>query len=89
MPTPYAGYVGDRNPADLLIPTLEEYRDAVFLLAGAAWDQPWAPGKWTLRQIMVHVAQWEMISSGVRRQRAGFRDSGRGPGTADAAYRRN
>jgi hypothetical protein len=61
MPTPYAAYVGDSNPVDLQIPTLEEYRDAVFLLAGATWDQPWMPSKWTLRQVMVHVAQWEMI----------------------------
>jgi hypothetical protein len=61
MPTPYADYVADRNPIDLLNSSLEEYRDAATLLSGAAWLTPWAPGKWTLREIMVHVAQWEMI----------------------------
>jgi len=61
MAVPYAEHVGDRNPVELLTTTLEEYRDAAALLAEASWNQPWAPGKWTMRQVMVHVAQWEMI----------------------------
>jgi hypothetical protein len=61
MPVPYAEYVGDQNPVDLLSSTLEEYRDVAALLSSASWNQPWAPHKWTLREIMVHVAQWEMI----------------------------
>lgn len=61
MPIPYAQYVGDRNPIELLNATLEEYRDAAALLSSSSWNQPWAPHKWTLREIMVHVAQWEMI----------------------------
>jgi hypothetical protein len=61
MPVPYAQHVGDRNPVELLTTTLEEYRDAAALLADASWNQPWAPGKWTMRQVMTHVAQWEMI----------------------------
>ncbi|HEX5069295.1 MAG TPA: DinB family protein [Vicinamibacterales bacterium] len=61
MPIPYSQYVGDQNPVDLLTSTLEEYRDAAALLSSASWNQPWAPHKWTLREIMVHVAQWEMI----------------------------
>lgn len=61
MPVPYSQYVGDQNPLDLLNSTLEEYRDAAALLSSASWNQPWAPNKWTLREIMVHVAQWEII----------------------------
>jgi hypothetical protein len=61
MPTPYARYVGDRDPVELLSSTLEEYRAVVGRMSAAAWNQPWQPGKWTLRQIMVHVTQWEMI----------------------------
>lgn len=61
MSTPYAQYIGDRNPIDLLNSSLEEYRDAAALLANASWNTHWAPGKWTLREVMVHVAQWEMI----------------------------
>jgi hypothetical protein len=61
MPTPYSHYVGDSNPVELLTSTLEEYRDAAALLSAASWNQPWAPHKWSLREIMIHVAQWEMI----------------------------
>jgi hypothetical protein len=61
MPTPYAHHIGDRNPVELLTTTLEEYRDAAALLADAAWNQPYAPGKWSFREVMIHVAQWEMI----------------------------
>ena len=61
MSTPYSQYVGDSNPIDLLTSTLEEYRDAAALLSSASWNQPWAPHKWSLREIMIHVAQWEMI----------------------------
>jgi hypothetical protein len=61
MPAPYARYVGDRDPVELLTSTLEEYRTAAGRLSAAAWNQPWEPSKWTLRQIMVHVTQWEMI----------------------------
>jgi len=61
MPMPYAHYVGDRDPVGLLIPTLDDYRTACARLSDAQWNQPWQPGKWTVRQIMVHVAQWEMI----------------------------
>ena len=58
---PYAQYVGDQNPVELLNSTLEEYRDAASLLSDASWNQPWTKGKWTLREVMIHVAQWEMI----------------------------
>ena len=61
MTIPYANLVGDQNPVELLNTTLEEYRDAAALLGDASWNQPWAPGKWTMREVMVHVAQWEMI----------------------------
>lgn len=61
MPVPYSEYVRDQNPLELLNDTLEEYRDAAALLSSASWNQPWAPHKWSLREIMVHVAQWEMI----------------------------
>lgn len=57
----YAQHVGDQNPVELLNTTLEEYRDAAALLGEASWNQPWAEGKWTLREVMIHVTQWEMI----------------------------
>jgi len=61
MPVPYSEYVGSNDPIELMTRTLGEYQSA---LAGAPadfWLKPWQPGKWTFREIMVHVAQWESI----------------------------
>ena len=61
MPTPYAQYVGDHDPVDVLERSLAEYRGVVSRLTPARWAEPWAPGKWTIGQIFLHVTQWEMI----------------------------
>ena len=61
MPSQYAVHVGDRDPVDVLRTSLDDYRDVVRLMTPEGWLRPWAPGKWTAAQIMVHVAQWEMI----------------------------
>ena len=60
MPVPYSQYV-DRDPVALMAGTLEDYRTVLAGVSGAGWQQPWQPGKWSLREIVVHVAQWEMI----------------------------
>jgi len=61
MPTPYAQYVGDRDPVDVLRESHEDYRRAIARFSDAAWSRPWAPDKWTKHQIVVHVTQWELI----------------------------
>jgi len=61
MPAPYSEYVGDRDPLDLMTRTLDDYRATLSAAPAAFWQQPWQPGKWTFREIMVHVAQWEAI----------------------------
>ena len=61
MLSPYAQHVGDRDPVAVLRTSLEGYQDTIRCLTPAKWQQPWAPEKWTVEQIMVHVAQWEMI----------------------------
>ena len=61
MPTPYAQYVGNRDPVDVLQESLEEYRQSIAPFSSDTWRAPWAPGKWTMRQIVVHVTQWELI----------------------------
>ncbi len=59
--SPYAQYVGTLDPVSVLRSSLAEYQNLIPRLAAGAWNQPYAPGKWTVRQIMVHVSQWEMI----------------------------
>jgi hypothetical protein len=61
MPAPYAEYVGDSDPVDLLRTSLAKYRILVCRIEPDTWVRPWAPGKWTLGEIMLHVTQWEMI----------------------------
>lgn len=61
MATPYAEQVGDRDPVEVLATSLADYQDVKNTLTPARWAQPWAPGKWTVHQVLVHVAQWEMI----------------------------
>lgn len=61
MATPYAEYVGDRDPVMVLRESFDAYRDLGSRITPALWDEPLAPGKWTVRQVLVHVVQWEMI----------------------------
>jgi hypothetical protein len=61
MAVPYAEYVGDRDPIALMTQTLDDYRSALATAPQAFWQTPWQPGKWTFREIMIHVAQWESI----------------------------
>jgi len=61
MQSPYAKYVGSLDAVDVLRTSLDDYRHVVPRLTAAMWALPWAPDKWTARQVMVHVAQWEMI----------------------------
>ena len=61
MPVPYSEYVGNNDPVELMTRTLDDYRSALANAPAGFWLQPWQPGKWTFREIMVHVAQWESI----------------------------
>jgi hypothetical protein len=63
MPTPYAQHVGDEDPVSVLRTSLDEFRALIPKITPALWRQPWAPGKWTVAEVMLHVVQWEMILS--------------------------
>jgi hypothetical protein len=63
MTTPYASYVTGHDPLDVLRTTLAGYREVFGRNTAADWARPWAPGKWTSHQVIVHVTQWEMIFS--------------------------
>jgi len=61
--TPYADYVTGKDPLDVLRSTLDGYCDVFASKSAAAWATPVAPGKWTAHEVIVHVAQWELIFS--------------------------
>lgn len=63
MSTPYASYVEGRDPLEMLKTSLQHYRDVFARTSPAQWHAPWAPGKWTRHQVLVHVVQWELIFS--------------------------
>ena len=58
--TPYSAQLGDREPLKAIRDTLERIR----ILAGgwtpAQFERTYAPGKWSARQILAHLAQTEM-----------------------------
>lgn len=63
MPTPYAIHVEGHDPLDVLTRSLQSYRDVFARTTPEQWHAPWAPGKWTRHQVLVHVVQWELIFS--------------------------
>jgi len=56
---PYASYLGDRDPFKVLADTPAQLR-RYFDKLGERIEQPWAPGKWTGRQILAHLADCEL-----------------------------
>ena len=58
--TPYSKQLGDRDP----IVAMRENADRVKAItkgwSAQQFDRPWAPGKWTGRQILTHLAQTEL-----------------------------
>jgi hypothetical protein len=60
-PPPYAEHVGALDPIAVLRTSFDDYHAMIPRLGPAEWRRPWAPGKWTVAQVIVHVTQWEMI----------------------------
>ncbi len=62
MLNPYAAFLGDRAPLTVISETPASLRAAVDgHIAGGTLDQPWAPGKWTPRQVLAHLADTETV----------------------------
>jgi hypothetical protein len=61
MATPYAEHVLPRDPVVVLRESYDDYLALARRLTPETWAVALGPGKWTVRQVMVHVAQWEMI----------------------------
>ncbi len=61
MPTPYAQYVGSRDPLAVMRETIGQTQSVLNAFTPGAWARSYAPGKWTAQQLIVHVAQAELV----------------------------
>lgn len=57
---PYAADLGDRDPLQALEDTPERIRQHLQGWTAADLERSYAPGKWTARQLLVHLAQTEL-----------------------------
>ena len=57
---PYAEALGSLDPLTALAETPHRIKTTVSLWTERQWQQSFAPGKWTARQIVVHLAQSEL-----------------------------
>jgi len=58
--TPYTPELEGREPLDAIRETLRTFPDVVAGWTAADWERPYAPGKWSARQVMIHLAQTEL-----------------------------
>ena len=60
IPNPYEQDLGGRVPLDALADTPERIRQLVERWRDDQFERSYAPGKWTARQVLVHLAQIEL-----------------------------
>jgi hypothetical protein len=58
--TPYSRYLGDREPLASMRDTTARIRELVQNWSPARFERTYAPGKWTARLILTHLAQTEL-----------------------------
>lgn len=59
-PNPYGDDLGDREPLAALSETPERIRQTVGRWTAEQFERSYAPGKWSARQILIHLAQTEL-----------------------------
>lgn len=59
-PNPYAADLGDREPLDALADTPGRIRELVQCWTAERFEKTYAPGKWSARRILIHLAQTEL-----------------------------
>lgn len=57
---PYAAALGDRDPLDALDDTPRRMRAIVERWTSEQFERSHAPGKWSVRQVLIHLAQTEL-----------------------------
>jgi hypothetical protein len=60
LQNPYTGPPANPNPLQALGETPERIRETVLGWSDAQWNRSYAPGKWTGRQIVLHLVQTEL-----------------------------
>ena len=58
---PYAAFVGTRDPHDVIASTAGELRRLADRIGAARITVPRAPGKWSARDILCHLADTEIV----------------------------
>ena len=58
--TPYTADLGDRDPIAAMHETPERIRAVTSGWTSEQFERTYAPGKWTARQILIHLAQTEL-----------------------------
>lgn len=58
---PYAPDLGDRDPVASLATTPDQYEALLTGWTPGQFERPYAPGKWTARQVLIHLAQAELM----------------------------
>jgi hypothetical protein len=59
-PNPYASDLGHRDALDALADTPGRIRAIVERWTDADFERSYAPGKWSIRQVLIHLAQTEL-----------------------------
>jgi len=59
-PNPYAAALAGADPLTALADTPERIRALVTSWPADRWNRSYAPGKWTARQVIAHLAQTEL-----------------------------
>ncbi|MFN7945453.1 MAG: DinB family protein [Blastocatellia bacterium] len=58
---PYSRWIEGKDAMKVVAETAGRVRELCARIGTEGMSQPWAPGKWTIRQIVSHLAQCEMI----------------------------
>jgi hypothetical protein len=61
MPPPYAQYLNGRDPVEVMGETIPKTRAAVSRFTPQDFDRSHAPGKWTAREVLIHMAHAEIV----------------------------
>ena len=59
-PNPYGQDLGSREPLAALAETPDRIRQAVSAWSAEQFERTYAPGKWSARKILIHLAQTEL-----------------------------